>query len=59
MILEALFSSLVSVFFCDPGRIRHGPAFGFARGPRSPCVGRVVQVHADAQNTDAIFDATR
>ena len=26
--------------------------------PRSLCVGRNVQAHADAQNTDALFDAT-
>ena len=57
MTLEAL-SSLVSVFFfCDPGRIRPGPVGGFARGPRSPRVVRTVQVHADAQNTDAFFGA--
>ena len=47
-----------TVFFVyEPGRFRHGPVFGSARGPRSLCVGRNVQAHA-AQNTDALFDAT-
>ena len=44
-------------FVYEPGRFRHGPVFGSARGPRSLCVGRNVQAHA-AQNTDALFDAT-
>ena len=53
-----LLDTCIRFFLDEPRRFRRGPVFCSARGPRSLCVGRNLQAHADAQNTDALFDAT-